>query len=112
MVNAQGNVVYEQPLMGTGRSLVEMFITNNTIYSCFVRGDSVVVYRHTKLEAEFKIDDALTLELPAEYSNVFEPLELIFSDGKLLLTAKIGTNADNQSMISIFEIDFLNKKSE
>ena len=52
------------------------------------------------------------MELPAEYSNVFEPLELIFSDGKLLLTAKIGTNADFQSMISVFEIDFLNKKSE
>jgi hypothetical protein len=112
MINAQGSVVFEQPITGSGRSLVEMFKDSEGTYSCFVRGDNVIVYRGTKQAAEFKIDEALALELPAEYSNVFEPLELIYSEGQLLLTAKIGTNAENQSMISVFELDFKNNKSE
>ena len=63
--------------------------------------------------SQFQIDDALSLELPAEYSNVFEPLELIHSGGKLLLTAKIGANTDNNhSMIAVFELDHSAGKAE
>lgn len=61
----------------------------------------------------FKLEDAES-ELPADFVGGFEPLQLIFSEsGKLLLTAKVGTNADsNLSMIAVFDIDFSGLKSE
>ena len=45
MFNSQGHVIFEQPLEGTGRAAVEMFQVEGQIYSCFVRGDSIVVYK-------------------------------------------------------------------
>lgn len=102
---------FEQPLEGEGKSVAEIFKADESIFSCFVRGDTVVVYKHYLQVGSFKIDNALNLELPAEFSNVFEPLELIHNDGKLLLTAKVGSNGDNHSMVAVFDLDFRSSKS-
>jgi len=45
MINSQGHVIFEQPLEGSGKSLVEMFAVDQGIISCFVRGDHVTVYK-------------------------------------------------------------------
>ena len=37
---------------------------------------------------QFRIEDIS--DLPAEFTSVFDPLQLIFSDGKLVLTARVG----------------------
>ena len=108
MFNSQGHVIFEQPLEGEGPSAVEMFMVDSGIYSCFVRGDLVTVYKQYLQVGSFRVEDVA--ELPAEYTGAFEPLELIFSgDGKLLLTAKVGTSSgdDNQNMISVFDIDYV-----
>lgn len=36
----------------------------------------------------------------------YEPLELIQNGDKLLLTAKVGSNGDNQNMIAVYSIDY------
>ena len=112
MFNSQGHVIFEQPLEGDGPSAVEMFMVDSGIYSCFVRSDIVTVYKAYQPVGSFRIEDIA--ELPAEFTGVFEPLELMYSsDGKLLLTAKVGTTGDdNQSMISVFDIDYVGLKSE
>jgi len=110
MLNAGGELAFEEPLEGEGHSVVEMWREGGSFYSCFVRGNIVTVYKKYGQVARFSIADSLNLELPAEYSNVFEPLELIHTvtekdEQKLLLTVRIGTNADNQAMVAVFEID-------
>ena len=84
-----------------------MFAVESGIYSCFVRGDLVTVYKQYLMVGSFHIEDVA--ELPAEFTGVFEPLELMFSgESKLLLTAKVGTTGDdNQNMISVFDIDYV-----
>mmetsp|Transcript_7238 Transcript_7238/g.8684 ORF Transcript_7238/g.8684 Transcript_7238/m.8684 type:complete len:81 (+) Transcript_7238:222-464(+) len=47
MFNSQGSVAFEQPLEGDGRSVIEMFKGDDGNYSCFVRGDNIVVYKHS-----------------------------------------------------------------
>ena len=44
---------------------------------------------------------------------VFEPLQLIYVEDRLLLTAKVAVNADNaSSLVSVYNIDYNNLKSE
>ena len=46
MFNSAGHVIFEQPLEGEGHAAVEMFMVDSSgIYSCFVRGDTVTVYK-------------------------------------------------------------------
>jgi len=45
MFNSLGHVIFEQPLEGEGRAVVEMFTIETGIFSCFVRGDIVTVYK-------------------------------------------------------------------
>ena len=113
MFGANGQIAFEEPLEGEGHSVVEMWREGDSFYSCFVRGNIVTVYKAHNQIAQFRINDALSLELPAEFSNVFEHLELIHTGGKLLLTTKIGTNADNNNgMIAVFELDHSTGKAE
>lgn len=107
MFNSQGHVIFEKSLEGEGPGAVEMFSVDSGIYSCFVRGDLVTVYKQYLQVGSFRIEDVA--ELPAEFTGVFEPLELMFSgESKLLLTAKVGTTGDdNQNMISVFDIDYV-----
>ena len=60
----------------------------------FVKSDQVTVYKQYAQKGQFKIPT--TLELPAEYNAVFEPLQLIYSqeDGRLVLVARVGTSID------------------
>jgi len=46
MFNSQGHIIFEQPLEGDGPSVAEIFKADESIFSCFVRGDDVVVYKH------------------------------------------------------------------
>ena len=116
MFNSAGHVIFEQPLEGEGHAAVEMFMVDSSgIYSCFVRGDTVTVYKSFAQVGSFRIEDqdSDAAELPAEFTGVFEPLELIFSEDKLLLTAKVAVNADNaSSLLGVYNIDFANLKSE
>ena len=114
MFNPKGEVVFEQPLEGDGPSVVEMFQIEATLFSCFVRGDIVTVYRESAYAGTFRIESDAA-EVPVDFTGNFEPLELIFNQGlepKLLLTAKVGTDSNGKNMISVFDIDFTELKSE
>lgn len=110
MINSQGHVIFEQPLEGQGPSLVEMLAEDSGIFSCIVRGDIVTVFKQYLQVGQFHIDQPS--DLPAEFTSVFEPLQLIFNDGKLLLTVKVGTDASGHNMLSVFDIDYQGLKSE
>ena len=121
MFNSQGHVIFEQPLEGSGHSTVEMFQNDeNQIYSCFVRADTVYVYKQYLQVGSFNVggDQVSSNDyFSADFSPMFEPLELIHSmddDGRLLLVAKTALNAaDNaSSIVSVFNIDYDNLKSE
>ena len=49
-----------------------MFVVDEGIISCFVRGDLVTVYKQYLQVGQFYIEDIS--DLPAEYTGVFEPL--------------------------------------
>ena len=86
-----------------------MFQTKEGLMSCFVKGDTITVYKQNKKIQEIKITDtAEQIELPAQMTHDYEPLELIQNGDKLLLTAKVGSNGDNQNMIAVFSIDYAN----
>ena len=116
MFNSQGHVIFEQPLEGSGHSTVEMFQNESQIFSCFVRGDTVYVYKQYLQVGSFNLGDQVSSnDFSADFSPMFEPLELIHNmdDGRLLLVAKTAVNADNaSSMVSVFNIDYENLKSE
>ena len=65
MFNSQGHVIFEQPLSGQGRSLVEMFMLED-IYSCFVRSNTVTIYRMFQQMGQFKLD-LETINMPPEF---------------------------------------------
>ena len=44
LFNAQGQVLFEQPLEGDGQSVVEIFKADDAMFSCFVRGSQVILY--------------------------------------------------------------------
>lgn len=108
MINSQGHVIFEQPLAGSGASLVDMFIMDK-VYSCFVRGDTVTIFKEYLQVGQINIEEVS--DLPAEFTGVFEPLELLYNDDKLRLTAKVGT-AEGKNFISVFDINFNELKAE
>ena len=100
--------------MGTGPSVVEFFSDGEYRQACFARGDFVYFNKvPTQQVSEMRIETDEP-ELPADFTGVFEPLELIHNDdGRLLLVAKVGFNADNnESMVSVYELDHNELKSE
>ena len=115
MINSAGNVIWDQPLTGDGKAVVEMFNVGNDVFSVFVKQDQVTIYKQTAQKGQFQILKASTLELPAEYDAVFEPLQLIFSseDGGLALVARVGTSIDGQfSQVAVFSIDYIELHAE
>lgn len=87
-----GALIFEEPLEGTGKSVLEISNVGNLIESCFVRSDIVTVYDHLTKIGSFQIEDKS--ELPADFDQVFEPLELIHVEGRTLLTVRVGTDGD------------------
>ena len=57
MINSAGHVIWEQPLVGTGDSVVEMFMVGKDIYSVFVKEDQVTVYKQYATKGQFRITE-------------------------------------------------------
>lgn len=58
--------MFEEPLFGEGPSAVEMFQTKEGLMSCFVKGDTITVYKQNKKIQEIKITESTEqIELPA-----------------------------------------------
>ena len=55
MVNSVGHVIFENPLEGHGKSVVEFFMSGEDIYSCFVREDMVTIYNAHTLTGSFPL---------------------------------------------------------
>lgn len=54
MTNTQGQVSFEVPLIGQGKSVMEFFRNHNgELVSCFVRGDRVLVMKGSKVKGQF-----------------------------------------------------------
>lgn len=85
-----------------------MFIIDK-VHSCFVRGNIVTIYKEYLQVGQFHIDEVS--DLPADFTGVFEPLEILFSEGKLRLTVKVGA-AEEKNLVSVFEIDYNELKAE
>ena len=45
MINSAGHVIWEQPLLGNGNAVIEMFQVGSDVYSVFVKEDQVVIYK-------------------------------------------------------------------
>ena len=97
MFNSAGHVIFEQPVDGAGPSVLEMFHIGDGIFTVVVRGDIVTVFKQYLNVGSFRIEEGLS-DLPAAFTGVFEPLQLIYNGDKLMLTAKVGTNEDNYTL--------------
>ena len=45
MINSAGHVIWEQPLVGNGNAVVEMFQAGSDVWSVIVKEDQVVIYK-------------------------------------------------------------------
>lgn len=54
MINPAGQILYEVPFEGSGKTVVEIFQDRNgEIVSCFVRGDFVAIFRENQFKGSF-----------------------------------------------------------
>lgn len=74
MINPAGQVLFEAPLLGEGKAVAELWQDRNgEVYSCFVRGDKVIVYRDDKPQGSFKINID-SESIPRQMIETFQPL--------------------------------------
>lgn len=61
----------------------------------------------------FKISETSdSVNYPVDFTAVFEPLQLIYTNDRLLLTAKAAENQDNASLLAVYQIDIVGLGAE
>jgi hypothetical protein len=71
MVNSVGHVIFEHPLEGSGKSVVEFF-SSGDFYSVFVREDMVTIYKSHTQTGVIRLD--MQIDLPEGFQPVMEPI--------------------------------------
>lgn len=106
MINTAGQVIFEVPIYGQGKLVVEFFKDRNgDLHSCFVRGDQVLVFKDSKLKGSFQIVSDYEA-LPESMQEIFQPLEIFYDGhGSLFLVVKEGHSDDRQSFLTTYSID-------
>lgn len=91
LISTQGQIQFEAPLIGQGKSVAEFFRDRTgELITCLVRGDRVLVFKDSHLKGSFQIISDIEA-LPENLAEIFQPLEIFeVGHGSLLLVVREG----------------------
>jgi hypothetical protein len=111
-IGINGQVNFEVPLVGQGKSVAEFYRERTgELITCLVRGDRVIVFKDNQAKGSFQVISDVEA-LPDNMQEVFQPLE-IFHDGhgSLILVVREGSSA-GESYLASYNIDTERMRSE